>query len=189
MYPHAGLLSTFHYLRRYPSTETNRNRLRARMVYQHFLGIDVMSLAPRSSDASAIAEQFEVPTMQAADCVVCHRTIDPLAGLFQDYDFEGHIGPRKDGWYTDMFTAGFEGESLPADQRWRAPQWLGTHRPRSTLCHRDGGTCLCILFGRKVCFRLKTLMIRTSLSAAWLIANNAASLKRWPSNLRLQTSI
>jgi hypothetical protein len=29
-YPHAGFLSMFHYLRRYPSTETNRNRLRAR---------------------------------------------------------------------------------------------------------------------------------------------------------------
>jgi hypothetical protein len=37
-YPHAGLLSMFHYLRRYPTTETNRNRLRARMYYQHFLG-------------------------------------------------------------------------------------------------------------------------------------------------------
>ena len=30
-YPHAGLLSTFQYLSRYPTTETNRNRLRARM--------------------------------------------------------------------------------------------------------------------------------------------------------------
>lgn len=46
LYPHAGFLSMFHYLRRYPSTETNRNRLRARMFYQHFLGIDVMQLAP-----------------------------------------------------------------------------------------------------------------------------------------------
>ena len=35
-YPHAGLLSTFQYLRRYPTTDTNRNRLRARMYYQHF---------------------------------------------------------------------------------------------------------------------------------------------------------
>ena len=31
LYPHAGLLSTFHYLRRYPTTDTNRNRLRARI--------------------------------------------------------------------------------------------------------------------------------------------------------------
>ena len=46
-YPHAGLLSTFQYLRRYPTTETNRNRLRARMYYLHFLGVDVLELAAR----------------------------------------------------------------------------------------------------------------------------------------------
>jgi hypothetical protein len=124
LYPHAGLLSMFHYLRRYPSTETNRNRLRARMVYQHFLGIDIMESAPRSTDASAVAEQFDIPTMQAADCVVCHRTIDPVAGIFQDFDFEGYLGPRKEGWYDDMFVTGFEGEVMPASERWRASQWL-----------------------------------------------------------------
>jgi len=125
MYPHAGFLSMFHYLRRYPSTETNRNRLRARMFYQHFLGIDIMQLAPRSTDASAVASKYEIPTMQAADCVVCHKTLDPVAGVFQDFDFEGHIGPRKLGWYEDMFAAGFEGEDMPASERWRAAQWLG----------------------------------------------------------------
>jgi len=124
-YPHAGLLSTFHYLRRYPSTETNRNRLRSRMVYQHWLGVDVMSLAPRSTDATAVDAAYEIPTMQAADCVVCHKIVDPLAGVFQDYDFEGHLGPRKEGWYHDMFEAGFENEAMPASERWRATQWLG----------------------------------------------------------------
>ena len=124
LYPHAGFLSMFHYLRRYPSTETNRNRLRARMFYQHFLGIDIMQLAPRSTDASAVAAKYEIPTMQAPDCVVCHRTIDPVAGVFQDFNFEGELGPRKDGWYTDMFQSGFEGENMPASERWRAPQWL-----------------------------------------------------------------
>ena len=124
MYPHAGFLSMFHYLRRYPSTETNRNRLRARMFYQHFLGIDIMQLAPRVTDASAIAAKYKVPTMEASDCVVCHKTIDPVAGIFQDFNFEGAVGPRKAGWYPDMFQAGFEGEEMPASQRWRAPQWL-----------------------------------------------------------------
>ncbi len=123
-YPHAGFLSTFHYLRRYPSTETNRNRLRARMFYQHFLGIDIMQLAPRSTDASAVAAKFAIPTMQAADCVVCHTTIDPVAGVFQDFNFQGELGPRDDGWYKDMFPSGFEGEDLPEGERWRATQWL-----------------------------------------------------------------
>jgi hypothetical protein len=125
-YPHAGLLSTFQYLRRYPTTETNRNRLRARMFYQQFLGVDVLELAARVSDAAAVTAKFKVPTMEASECVVCHKTVDPVAGLFQDYwDFDGTYGRRKGGWFTDMFAPGFEGENLPEDQRWRALQWLG----------------------------------------------------------------
>lgn len=127
-YPHAGLLSSFQYLKRYPTTETNRNRLRVRMIFEHFLGIDIMQLAPRVNDAAAITAKYEVPTMQAADCVVCHKVIDPIAGLYQDYyvvDGKGVYGARKEGWFADMFPAGWERESLPADQRWRSLQWLG----------------------------------------------------------------
>jgi hypothetical protein len=127
-YPHAGLLSTFQYLTRYPTTETNRNRLRARMYYQHFLGVDVLELAARVSDAAAVTAKYKVPTMQAPECVVCHRTLDPVAGLFQDYwrfADQGVYGKRKGGWFTDMFAAGFEGEALPASERWRSLQWLG----------------------------------------------------------------
>ena len=127
-YPHAGLLSTFQYLTRYPTTETNRNRLRARMYYQHFLGVDVLELAARVSDAAAATAKYKVPTMEAAECVVCHRTLDPVAGLFQDYwrfaDL-GVYGKRKGGWFQDMFGPGFEGEDLPTAERWRALQWLG----------------------------------------------------------------
>ena len=127
-YSHAGLLSTFQYLRRYPTTETNRNRLRARMYFQHFLGIDVLELAARVSDAAAATAKYKVPTMEASECVVCHKTLDPVAGLFQDYwrfADQGIYGRRKDGWFTDMFGAGFEGENLPPEERWRALQWLG----------------------------------------------------------------
>jgi hypothetical protein len=125
-YPHAGMLTLFQYLRRYPTTETNRNRLRSRMYYQHFLGIDALELAARVSDAAAVTAKFEVPTMQASECVVCHKTLDPVASLFQDYyNFDGVYGRRKGGWFKDMFQAGFEGEEMPEDQRWRSLQWLG----------------------------------------------------------------
>jgi Protein of unknown function (DUF1592) len=125
-YPHAGLLSTFQYMRRYPNTETNRNRLRARMYFQHFLGVDALELAARVADAAAVTAKYEIPTMQAAECVVCHKTVDPVAGLFQEYyKPEGVYGRRKEGWYKDMFAAGFEGEDLPEEERWRALQWLG----------------------------------------------------------------
>ena len=127
-YPHAGLLGTFQYLARYPTTETNRNRLRARMYYQHFLGVDVLELAARVSDAAAVTAKYTNPTMQATECVVCHKTLDPVAGMFQDYwrfADQGVFGKRKGGWFTDMFGTGFEGEDLPAAERWRALQWLG----------------------------------------------------------------
>jgi hypothetical protein len=150
-YPHAGFLSMFHYLRRFPTTETNRNRLRARMYYQHFLGVDVMALAPRVTDAAAVTTKYEIPTMQAADCVVCHKTIDPVAGLFQDYNEGGHLGPRKDGWYSDMFGPGLEGEDLPETDRWRALQWLGERTakdPRFAVAMTEH--VYYILMGRKV---------------------------------------
>ena len=52
--------------------------------------------------------------MQASECVVCHKTLDPVAGLFQNFwRFDRNTalyGKRKDGWFADMFATGFEGE-------------------------------------------------------------------------------
>lgn len=129
LFPHAGMLTTFHYLDRYPTTDTNRNRLRVRKFYEHFLGVDILALAPRVTDAAATDTAYDNPVMQAPDCVVCHRLVDPVAGLFQDYqetnsDF-GPYGPLKEGWFKDVFPPGFEGQTLPEEERWRALQWLG----------------------------------------------------------------
>jgi hypothetical protein len=158
-YAHAGMLSTFQYLRRYPTTETNRNRQRARVYYQHFLGVDVLELAARVSDAAAVSKKYEIPTMQASECVVCHKTVDPVAGLFQNYwKFEGVYGRRKDGWFKDMFGAGFEGEDLPPEERWRALQWLGERTakdPRFAVAMVEHVAY--ILTGRKVLLPPKEL--------------------------------
>lgn len=153
-YPHAGLLSTFQYLSRYPTTETNRNRLRARMYYQHFLGIDVLELAARGSDAAAVTAKYEVPTMQASECVVCHKTLDPVAGVFQDYwRFDTNFsiyGRRHEGWFTDMFRAGFEGDDLPPEERWRALQWLGEKTAKDPRFARTmAGHAYYLLTGRR----------------------------------------
>jgi hypothetical protein len=160
-YPHAGLLSTFQWLCRYPTTETNRNRLRARMYYQHFLGVDVLELAARVTDAAAVTAKYKVPTMEASECVVCHKTLDPVAGLFQDYwkfADQGVYGRRKEGWFTDMFGAGYEGENLPAEERWRSLQWLGEHTakdPRFAVAMVEHAWY--ILTGRKVLLPPKDL--------------------------------
>ncbi|MFN0076372.1 MAG: hypothetical protein ACKVY0_07850 [Prosthecobacter sp.] len=160
-YPHAGLLSTFQYLCRYPTTETNRNRLRARMYYQHFLGVDVLELAARVSDAAAATAKYKVPTMEAAECVVCHKTLDPVAGLFQDYwrfAEQGVYGKRKEGWFTDMFGPGYEGEDLAPAERWRSLQWLGERTakdPRFAVAMVEH--VYYILTGRKVLLSPKDL--------------------------------
>ena len=160
-YPHAGLLGTFQYLTRYPTTETNRNRQRARVYFLHFLGIDVLELAARVGDAAAVSAKFENPTMQASECVVCHKTIDPVAGLFQDYwrfADAGVYGKRKGGWFTDMFTPGYEGEDLPGAERWRSLQWLGERTakdPRFAVAMVEHAYY--VLTGRKVLLPPKDL--------------------------------
>jgi hypothetical protein len=160
-YPHAGILSTFQWLARYPTTETNRNRLRARMYFQHFLGIDVLELAARVTDAAAVQARFKVPTMEANECVVCHKTVDPVAGIFQDYwrfADKGIYGKRDGGWFTDMFAAGFEGETMPEQERWRALQWLGERTakdPRFAVAMAEHAWY--VLTGRKVLLPPKDL--------------------------------
>src|SRR5204863_3959386 len=88
----------------------------------------------------------------APDCVVCHKTIDPLAGLFQDYfNEEGHYGPRKEGWFTDMFGPGLEGKPMPPEDKWRSLQWLGAETakdPRFAVAMVEH--VYYILTGRKV---------------------------------------
>ena len=154
-YPHAGWLTNFHYLQRYPTTDTNRNRLRARKIYDHFLGIDIMALAPQVSDAASVDAEYDNAVMEAAECVVCHRVIDPMAGLLQDYQNtssnDGPYGPLKEGWFTDVFPPGFEGKRIPDPDLWRAPQWLGeiiAKDPRFAVAMVEH--VYYILFGRKV---------------------------------------
>ena len=123
-YPHAGVLSMPQYFHRWETTDTNRNRVRARMFYEHFLGVDVMALAPAVTDAAAVTGAFAVPTMEAPDCTSCHLIVDPVAGVFQDYDNEGDFEFRTGGWHTDMFGPGFEDEPMPDAERSRALAWL-----------------------------------------------------------------
>jgi hypothetical protein len=122
------------------------------MYFQQFLGVDILELAARVTDAAAVTAKFPIPTMQASECVVCHKSLDPVAGCFQDYwKFEGVYGRRKGGWFKDMFPAGFEGEKLPDSERWRALQWLGERTakdPRFAVAMTEH--VYYILTGRKV---------------------------------------
>ena len=94
IYPHAGILNTTVFLRRYPTTATNRNRARARWTYYHFLGLDVEKSASRTTNPVALADNNN-PTMHNPNCTVCHSLLDPVAGAFQNYGDEGFY---RDQW-------------------------------------------------------------------------------------------
>jgi len=88
-YPHAGVLNTQAFLFRYPTTATNRNRARARWTFKHFLDVDIEKSAQRTTDPVALADKHN-PTMNNSNCTVCHATMDPVAGAFQNYSDEGY---------------------------------------------------------------------------------------------------
>ena len=125
LYPHAGILTMPQFVHRYPNTDTNRNRARARVFFDLFLGFDVMGSAPIVADSAAVTARFENPTLDAPDCVTCHQIIDPVAGLFQAYDNRGDIHFRSSPWYADMLAPGFAGDPLPEEMNHARLRWLG----------------------------------------------------------------
>ena len=75
-FPHAGLLTDFGFLSRYPTTATNRNRARARWTFYHFLGIDIEKSSQRPTDEASLSDRNN-PTMNNPNCTVCHALFDP----------------------------------------------------------------------------------------------------------------
>ena len=125
-YPHAGILNTTVFLRRYPTTATNRNRARSRWTYYHFLGLDIEKSASRTTDPDALADTNN-PTMHNPACTVCHTVLDPVAGAFQNYGDEGWYKDQwggldsLDGLYKDQWTRARETYEITAESR-TAPQ-------------------------------------------------------------------
>jgi hypothetical protein len=133
-FPQAGVLTTPTWLTRHPTTATNRNRHRARMVFQDWLGTDILKTAERPLDPTKI-KTFN-PTMNDSSCAVCHANVDPIAGLFQNFQHEdgnqsAYVATFEHdngmmGWYLDMRQPGFGKDKLPADQYTNSLHWLAT---------------------------------------------------------------
>ncbi len=123
-YPHAGVLNTQAFLNRYPTTETNRNRARARWTFFHFLGVDIEQSAARTTDPVALADSNN-PTMNNPACTVCHAVMDPLAGAFQNYGNEGFYRDSQGGR-----------DSLP--ETYKHPEWFNDNPP--TTAWQEGDT-------------------------------------------------
>ncbi len=142
-YPHAGILNSPAFLSRYPSTETNRNRARARWAYYFFLGVDIEAISERTTDQEAL-QDLNNPTLNNPNCVVCHDIMDPVAGAFQNYSDDGFYRSQPGGndslpfsykrdrdggyqigdtWYSDMLMPGFATAIAP--DATNSIQWLG----------------------------------------------------------------
>ncbi len=120
-YPHAGVLTTVAFLNRYPNTDTNRNRHRSWYFYKTFLDTDIMTFADRPVDSTDTP--FDNPTLNDPNCNVCHTTMDPVAGLFQNWNTLGAYRPDA-AWYDDMLVPGFGGVDLPDAAQDEALPWL-----------------------------------------------------------------
>ncbi len=119
--PHAGILTSPMFLNRFPTTDTNRNRHRSRMVYEFFLATDILKLGERPIDPTSTVHN---PTMNDPQCSGCHAVIDPVAGSFQNWDPSGNFDP-PDSWFTDLREPGFGPKTISGDERLNSLQWLG----------------------------------------------------------------
>ena len=133
--PAAGIMGTHAFLARYPSTNTNVNRARARYVFDYFLGIDIEALAAR--DGLDLENEIgAVPTYEDPQCTVCHDVMDPVAGLFTKRDNGGEYDPGNTYQHTRttqgvprMVPAGYTmdpADALPAGEELTPLQWLGS---------------------------------------------------------------
>lgn len=134
--PAAGVLTTPAFLARYPSTDTNRNRARARWTYYFFLGVDIEGIANRPLMNSDLTDSNN-PTLNNPSCAMCHRIMDPVAATFQHWgntwtykerfsfdalaesyveNDDNGLYQEGDQWYRDMRRAGFNGVKMPVDQ-------------------------------------------------------------------------
>ena len=86
--PSAGILTSPSFLLRFPSTQTNKNRARAKWAYDFFLGVDIERLVQRAQDPEELATVTN-PNTPGASCLGCHEIMDPVAGAFQSFGDNG----------------------------------------------------------------------------------------------------
>ncbi len=115
--PHAGVLSSPMFLNRYPTTFTNRNRHRSRIVFDYFLDTDILKIVgdrPGDGIGTGVAN----PTLLDPACYACHQVMDPVASAFQHYDDRGQYivtgSTSRNRWdSSDIEPAGLAGKTIP----------------------------------------------------------------------------
>ncbi|MEM6786732.1 MAG: hypothetical protein AAF715_04360 [Myxococcota bacterium] len=145
-FPHAGVLTSPMFLSRWPSTATNRNRARARVFIDFFMGTDILKTAEQPLDQP---EDAQNPTRDDPNCTNCHAKLDPIAGAFQAWDDDGiwdpnlnYIGNRTEegDWFPEMFPPGIgdarlDEQTAKVGLPWLANQIVDTDGFRSGVVY------------------------------------------------------
>lgn len=126
---HSGFLSNGMFLARYPSSNSNANRARARWVFENLLGVDVMGLA--KFEIKLGDELTEIPTLNDVGCSSCHALLDPVAGGFKNW--------RNKGNYNDRYrwTICDDDFVLPGEEE--ADACANNTGGSASLCYREPG--------------------------------------------------
>jgi hypothetical protein len=123
--PVAGVLTTPSFLMRWETTPTNRGRKRARIVLKNFLATDIFKFGTRPVDSTALTS-VQNPTLNSAQCVVCHDTIDPIAGGFRGFGEQQLLRfDADDKWHDDLLPPGINGVDMPPQSYGSAIMWTG----------------------------------------------------------------
>lgn len=129
---HAGILSDAVFLNRYPTTDTNINRHRARIVMEYFLDFDILSIdKDRTVDVNDSVNA--IPTLENPNCTICHNMLDPIASSFRNYNATGRIIPVElkrgdNAWnINEILPPGLLGKDAPQEiiERSQLLAWLG----------------------------------------------------------------
>ncbi len=128
--PTAGVLTTPAFLNRWETTPTNKGRKRARIVLKNFLATDIFRFASRPVDSTALTS-VQNPTANSAQCSVCHKVLDPLAGGFRGFsDQDMTRFEPDDKWHDDMLPPGFGTVQMPPQNYGNAIMWLAAQIPQ-----------------------------------------------------------
>lgn len=128
--PVAGILSTPSMLNRWETTPTNRARKRARIVMKNFLATDIFKFGTRPVDSTALTS-VQNPTLNSAQCTVCHRALDPIAGGYRGFSEDQLLRFDSDsGWHDDLVPPGINGVDMPPSSYGSALAWMGTQVAR-----------------------------------------------------------
>lgn len=131
--PHAGVLTSAMFLNRFPTTETNRNRHRARKVFDYFLDTDILAIEGERPE-DGIGSGVSNPTLLDPACYSCHQVMDPVASAFQHWTDRGQYivtGSSSDNRWdsSDIEAPGLGGATTPISGQEgyfrNLLQWLG----------------------------------------------------------------